>query len=76
MASTPTPAQEPVVWDTMGKPLMGEEEAEEPIEYASMNEVEVMPEKPQEPDTLLPYNPSHTFEHDLLHTKIEISFHG
>lgn len=74
MASTPTPAQEPVAWDTMGKPLMGEEEAEEPIEYASMNEVEVMPEKPQEPDTLLPYNPSHTFEHDLLHTKIEISF--
>ncbi len=74
MASTPTPAQEPVAWDTMGKPLMGEEEAEEPVEYASMNEVEVMPEKPQEPDTLAPYNPSHTFEQDLLHTKIEISF--
>ncbi|MBK8427113.1 MAG: DUF3458 domain-containing protein [Lewinellaceae bacterium] len=75
MASTPTPAQEPVVWDTMGKPLMGEEEeAEEPVEYAMMNEAEVMPEKQQEPDTLPPYNPSNTFEHDLLHTKIEISF--
>ena len=39
-----------------------------------MNEAEVMPEKQQEPDTLPPYNPSNTFEHDLLHTKIEISF--
>ncbi|MCC6279138.1 MAG: DUF3458 domain-containing protein [Saprospiraceae bacterium] len=74
MASTPpSPATEPAVWDTMGKPLMGEE-AEEPVEYAFMNEAEVMPEKSQEPDTLAPYNPSHTFEHDLIHTKIEISF--
>ncbi|HOY05790.1 MAG TPA: M1 family aminopeptidase [Saprospiraceae bacterium] len=74
MASTPTPAQEPAAWDTMGKPVIGDEIAEEPVEYASMNEAEVRPEPATNPDTLAPYNPSHTFEHDLIHTKIEISF--
>lgn len=75
-ASTP-PAEPtpPAVWDTMGKPISGEEEeeAEEPAEYSIMDEADVMPEK-QLSDTLPPYNPSHTFEHDLIHTKIEISF--
>jgi aminopeptidase N len=75
IASTPTPATEPAVWDTMRKPLMGQEdEGEAPAEYAMLNEAEVMPEAAPAPDTLPPYNPSHTFEHDLLHTKIEISF--
>lgn len=74
MASTPYPTQEPVLWDTMGKPLMGDDSIEEPIEYAMLDEAEVTPDKVQEPDTLLPYNPSHTFEQDLIHTKIEISF--
>ena len=74
MASTPTPAQEPAAWDTMGKPVMGEEPAEEPVEYAAFDEAEVRPEPATNPDTLAPYNPSHTFEHDLIHTKIEISF--
>ena len=74
MASTPMPTQEPAVWDTMGKPLMGDEIAEEPVEYAAMDEVEVTPDPMTSPDTLAPYNPSHTFEHDLIHTKIEISF--
>lgn len=76
-ASTP-PAEPtpPAVWDTMGKPVSGEEEAEaeEPAEYSIMDEADVMPEKQQLSDTLPPYNPSHTFEHDLIHTKIEISF--
>jgi aminopeptidase N len=74
MASTPTPAQEPAAWDTMGKPLMGDDYEEEPVEYAAMNEVEVRPESATNLDTLAPYNPSHTFEHDLIHTKIDISF--
>ena len=74
MASTPTPAQEPAVWDTMGKPVMGDEPEEEPVEYAAFDEAEVRPEPAANPDTLGPYNPSHTFEHDLIHTKIEISF--
>ncbi|MBL7781443.1 MAG: DUF3458 domain-containing protein [Saprospiraceae bacterium] len=74
MASTPTPAQEPAVWDTMGKPVMGDEPEEEPVEYAAFDEAEVRPEPAANPDTLAPYNPSHTFEHDLIHTKIEISF--
>lgn len=73
MASTPTPAEEPAAWDTMGKPLMGDE-AEEPVEYTILDEAEVRPEMPVQSDTLPPYNPSHTFEQDLIHTKIEISF--
>lgn len=75
--STPTLPEEPVVWDTMGKPLMGEEDedmAEEPVEYNFMDAAEVSPEDAALSDTLPPYNPSHTFEHDLIHTKIEISF--
>ncbi len=77
-ASTPVTPSEPVVWDTMGKPLMGEEEeeenAEEPAEYAYTDAAEVTPDSEHVSDTLPPYNPSHTFEHDLIHTKIEISF--
>jgi len=75
-ASTPAEPTPPAVWDTMGKPVSGEEEAEaeEPAEYSIMDEADVMPEKQQLSDTLPPYNPSHTFEHDLIHTKIEISF--
>ncbi|HRI60769.1 MAG TPA: M1 family aminopeptidase [Saprospiraceae bacterium] len=73
-ASTPTQPDQPAVWDTMGKPLMGEDEAEEPAEYSFMDEAEVTPDAAHLSDTLPPYNPSHTFEHDLIHTKIEISF--
>ncbi|GAB4498100.1 MAG: M1 family aminopeptidase [Saprospiraceae bacterium] len=75
-ASTPAKPTPPAAWDTMGKPLSGEEEedAEEPAQYSIMDDADVMPEKQQLSDTLPPYNPSHTFEHDLIHTKIEISF--
>jgi aminopeptidase N len=74
-ASTPTEPAPPATWDTMGKPLVGEdEEAEEPAEYSLMEEAEVRPASSGLSDTLPPYNPSHTFEIDLLHTKIEISF--
>lgn len=73
--STPVTPPEPAVWDTMGKPLVGEEEdAEEPAEYSILEDAEVMPDAAPRSDTLPPYNPSHTFEHDLIHTKIEISF--
>ena len=70
--STPPPANEPA-WDTLGKPAMGEVEADEPLEY-SLEGVDVKPDDPTQLDTLAPYNPSHTFEHDLIHTKIAISF--
>ena len=72
-ASTPPTASE-LAWDTLRKPTLGdEEEAEIPEEY-SLEGVDIRPEKAVQLDTLAPYNPSHTFEHDLLHTKIEISF--
>jgi aminopeptidase N len=71
MAETPpaSPA-EPAVWDTMGKPLMGEGDADAPLEYR-FDEITVSPENL---DTLRPYNPSHTFEVDLIHAKVELSF--
>lgn len=72
--ATPTQPAEPAAWDTIGKPLMGDEDTEEPAEYSFMDEAEVTPQAAQLSDTLPPYNPSHTFEHDLIHTKIEISF--
>lgn len=73
-AATPTQPAPPAAWDTMSKPLVGDDEAEEPMEYSIMDEADVTPESAQLSDTLAPYNPSHTFEHDLIHTKIEISF--
>ena len=75
-ASTPAEPAQPAVWDTMGKPLTGEEEGEEPAEYTFTDEAQVQPDSDGAAlsDTLAPYNPSHTFEHDLIHTKIEISF--
>lgn len=66
----PPPPSEPAVWDTMGKPLMGEGDADAPLEYR-FDEISVTPE---DLDTLRPYNPSHTFEVDLIHTKVELSF--
>lgn len=80
MAETPAPPPPPaapVEWDTIGKPLVGEEtEEEEPEEYHFMDEAVVTPESGNGTlsDTLAPYNPSHTLEHDLLHTKLELSF--
>jgi aminopeptidase N len=53
----------------MGNPDDGDEQ-----EYNIMQEAEVKPHADANADTLAPYNPSHTFEHDLIHTKIEISF--
>lgn len=77
MAGAPAPVQptQPVEWDTLGKPQVGEEtDEEEPEEYHFMDEAVVTPEDGARPDTLSPYNPSHTFEHDLIHTKLELSF--
>ncbi|MBC7774942.1 MAG: hypothetical protein H7246_05835, partial [Phycisphaerae bacterium] len=72
VTSTPNPPSEPALWDTMGKPLMGE--GDEPVEYNVLDEVTIEPQAEGNLDSLRPYNPSHTFEVDLIHTKIEISF--
>ncbi len=73
IAATPNPPVEPAQWDSLGKPVIGEEE---PVEYNFLDEVNITPESGPgyNIDSLKPYNASHTFEHDLLHTKIEISF--
>ena len=77
-AAPVAPAQP--AWDTIGKPLLGDTDApsddeETPMEYNAMDEVVVQPEHTDSlPDTLATYNPSHTFEQDLVHTKLEISF--
>lgn len=73
-ASTPTQPSPPTEWNDMGKPLVGEDEEEEPEEYTFMEGADVYPDDEYHSDTLPPYNPSHTREHDLIHTKIEISF--
>jgi len=72
VTSTPDHPNEPAVWDSMSKPLMGEDE--EPLEYSLLDEVNVEPQAEENLDSLRPYNASHTFEVDLIHTKIEISF--
>ena len=60
-SAAPPPPVEPAAWDTMGKPLTGEEEGEEPVEYNLMDGAEIRPESAEQSDTLPPYNPSHTF---------------
>jgi len=72
-ATHPTKPSEPATWDTLGKPMSGDED-EAPAEYNLMDGAEVTPEHPTQSDTLPIYRASHTFEHDLIHAKIEISF--
>jgi len=63
----------PAQWDTLGKPMVGEE-AEEMLDYNLLEEISVEPRTSINPDSLQPYHASHTFEVDLIHTKVEISF--
>jgi aminopeptidase N len=74
-ARTPAKPDEPEKYVNT-KPLMGTPEVDSvpPLEYTMMDAVDIMPKDSTNPDTLATYNPSHTFEHDLLHTKIEIDF--
>lgn len=75
MASkNPMLPDEPVEWDTIGKPLTGEAPEEEPEDYVFMDEAVITPDVEERPDSLPRYNASHTFEHDLIHTKLALSF--
>jgi aminopeptidase N len=56
------------------KPLIGEPQDSSMLEYNLMDPIDIVPGVVLNPDSLKPYNASHTFKHDLLHTKIEISF--
>lgn len=70
VVSAPAKAEEPS-FDTLRKPAMGDAEIEE---NRLLEGIDIKPESSVQSDTLDPYQPSHTFEHDLIHTKIEISF--
>lgn len=69
-ASTPTHPDQPARYDELGKPAADDA----PVEYHVLAEADVRPAAQPVPDTLPPYNASHTFEHDLIHTKLELSF--
>jgi aminopeptidase N len=70
-ASTPVRTTEPAIVEP--KPTMGDEEPMEEINL--MDAAEVKPSDPvPQSDSLPVYQASNTFEHDLIHTKIEISF--
>ena len=60
----PDRVTEPGVYDTIGKPDMGDEDIVYDFEEPA----------PLNPDSLALYNPAHTFEVDLIHEKVEISF--
>ncbi len=69
LSTIPVQPTEPMAWDSMGKPLVGDDlDDTAPLEYTLEEPVGI------NPDSLAPYNASHTFEVDLIHTKIEISF--
>lgn len=69
ITAVPAPPNEPSAWDSIGKPLMGDELDETaPVEYTLIEPAAI------NLDSLPPYNASHTFEIDLIHTKVEISF--
>ncbi len=72
IASKPNHPEDQAQWDTLSKPLMGEDE--ELVEYNLLDEIPVEPQAGDNLDSLRPYNASHTFEVDLIHTKVEISF--
>jgi aminopeptidase N len=74
VTETPITPTEPTTWDTLTKPEMANGEEEEPLEYNMMEGTDIFPETEPQSDSLAPYNASHTFEHDLIHTKVEISF--
>lgn len=73
-AKTPAKPDEPEKF-VDSKPLTGEPtEDEETLEYTMMDPIDITLPAAANPDSLPVYNASNTFEHDLLHTKIEISF--
>lgn len=70
-ASSPNPVVEPTQWDEMGKPVIGDDEE---MENYVFEPPVIEPQDDPVPDTLPVYNASNTFVHDLLHTKLELSF--
>jgi aminopeptidase N len=74
-AAAPSKPTEPAHLQEIGKPVVGDD-ADKPVESTLLEgpEITLRPDATDDSDSLRPYNASHTFEHDLLHTRIEISF--
>lgn len=72
ISKTPDHPAEPAEWGDMGKPLLGEDE--ETLDYYLPDGLTIEPQTADLPDTLPRYNASHTFQVDLLHTRVDISF--
>lgn len=68
VTSTAQNPDEPAKYDTIGKPLMGGDDTPPPVEYNLQEPVA------SSPDSLPVYHAAHTFEVDLIHEKVEISF--
>lgn len=75
------PVVPPAQWDTLGKPIIGAE-ADEP-DTSAFNDEEWMrllggeeeeADAEERSDELPRYNPSHTLVHDLIHTRLDLSF--
>jgi aminopeptidase N len=73
VANQPIKPVEPTAWDAMTKPTEIDADGDTIYEQ-TYDDLVVTPEATYNTDSLKPYNASNTFEHDLLHTKIEISF--
>ncbi len=81
-ASAPVKPAPPVHWDTLEKPLIGAE-ADEMVDTSDQEENEEWPMSSEEEaeesgtalaDTLPRYNPSHPKTHELIHTRLDLSF--
>lgn len=73
--ATPVRPEAPMHFDTLHKPDLGE--MVDTTDISDGDEegmLHLHEDAPVNRDSLAVYRPSHTFEHDLLHTKIEISF--
>ena len=70
---SPTKPEEPVSWVDV-KPLIGEEDTSGMVEQVLMDPIDIHPDRLIDQDSLPLYNPSATKRHDLLHTRIDISF--
>jgi aminopeptidase N len=74
ISDRPINPNEPATWEQMSKDGTGAVDGDTIVEYTYDDLVVTPEESNYNVDSLKPYNASHTFEHDLTHTKIEISF--
>ncbi len=74
ITASPAPVDEPAHWSTMGKPSTDDYNDDVDADVVIFDPAVVTPDDRMRSDTLPRYNPSHTFTHDLLHTRLDLSF--